>query len=360
MGLETVYRGKRVLVTGHTGFKGGWLSLWLHKMGAQVIGFSNPPSTDPSFYGSCNIGNITTDLIGDIRDVEDITTAIQGHRPDFIFHLAAQPIVRTSYENPVDTFSTNVMGTINVLEAIRNSEHKAVCVFITSDKCYENKEWEYAYRENDKLGGKDPYSASKAMAEMAVNAYRQSYFGLPTSHYAVATARAGNVIGGGDWSTDRIVPDCVRSLHQNEQIMLRNFRAIRPWQHVLDVLNGYLKLAAHMKIFMKEDSQKYAGAWNFGPDAENCISVMELAHNMRDCWDSNVIIDNIDNKIEDEKKEATYLKLDSSKSRSALRWKPKYDVEKSVEKTVEWYKAHYNGENMKSFSINQINEWQNL
>jgi CDP-glucose 4,6-dehydratase len=363
MGLAPTFRDKKVLITGHAGFKGGWLALWLHSMGAKVYGYGLNPPTDPSFYKAVGVYDfITPTGSGDVKDLDSIATVVWGYKPDFIFHLAAQPIVRVSYEQPIETFRSNVDGTINVLEAIRVSDHPIIGVFITSDKCYENREWQYAYRENDALGGHDPYSASKAMAELAIQAYRKSYFSDKTSKHLISSARAGNIIGGGDWLQDRIIPDCVRAIQQDKPMVIRNIRAIRPWQHVLDALGGYLFLASVMSIFSKsKERHEYTGAWNFGPNPENCQSVIHLVHFFREAWKGcGMKIEELDIPTTN-KHEAKYLRLDSTKARTVLGWKPKYDLFQTLDKTAAWYKSYYSGDvDMKQFSLEQIEEWQNI
>lgn len=352
--LKETYNGKTVLVTGHTGFKGGWLSLWLTQLGAKVIGYSFPPATYPSFYNTVKLHEvINRSIMGDIENISDLSSVIHAYNPEFIFHLAAQPIVKESYITPLETIKTNVIGTVNLLEAIRSTNHKTTCVCITSDKCYENKEWEYAYRENDTLGGHDPYSASKAAAEILISAYRNSFFNTSDSACTLLSARAGNVIGGGDWSADRIVPDCMRSLSNNETIHIRNPGAIRPWQFVLDVLYGYLLLGAKANTFPK----RYSGAWNFGPNPENNITVRELAETIRNYWGNGVIKNHELGSVENH--EANYLILDSTKASTLLGWRPKYNIDQAIEYTVDWYKNYYDRKiDMNNFSIYQIESFK--
>jgi CDP-glucose 4,6-dehydratase len=351
--FKETYNDKTVLVTGHTGFKGGWLSLWLKQLGANVIGYSIPPTTKPSFYNIVKLSDIINkDIVGDVEDISKLSSVIHAYKPDFIFHLAAQPIVKESYKTPLETIQTNVMGTVNLLEAIRSTNHRTTCVCITSDKCYENKEWVYAYRENDTLGGHDPYSASKAAAEMLLSAYRDSFFNHTDSKCALSSARAGNVIGGGDWSNDRIVPDCIRSLSQNDIIRVRSPNAIRPWQFVLDALSGYLLLASKMH----KNPRKYSGAWNFGPYPENNINVISLVNKIISKWGDGEIY--VSEPIS-EHHEATYLKLDSTKSITQLGWKPLYGIDEAIGRTVEWYKNYYDGKSdVTNFSAYQIEEYK--
>jgi CDP-glucose 4,6-dehydratase len=348
--LSNVYKNKTILITGHTGFKGGWLTLWLESMGAKVIGYSLDPPTEPSFFQETGLSSRIVDIRGDILDQPKISQIVRRYHPNFIFHLAAQPLVRASYKNPLETFNVNVMGTVNVLESIRLSEIPLVCVCITSDKCYENKEWDYAYRENDPMGGHDPYSGSKGAAELVVASYRKSFFESNGSKpsCALSTARAGNVIGGGDWAEDRIVPDCVRSLVDGKTIKIRNSKAMRPWQFVLDPLFGYLWLAYKMK----EKPSEYSGAWNFGPYYSNNVDVRTLTEKIIlewgvGKWESTTWNNNLH--------EADFLKLDIAKSVTRLGWKPIYGIDEAIRKTIEWYRTDYDGvEDMYKFSLGQI------
>jgi CDP-glucose 4,6-dehydratase len=358
VGLMTVnkklidsYQGKIVLITGHTGFKGCWLALWLESLGANVIGYSLDPPTDPSVYQVTKLSDRIIDIRGDILDFNNVFETIKKYRPEFIFHLAAQPLVRHSYINPLETFNVNVMGTVNILESIRLSQDPTTCVCITSDKCYENREWDYAYRENDPLGGHDPYSASKGAAEIVIASYRNSFFnpGKENPLVSLSSARAGNIIGGGDWAEDRIVPDCIRTLVKKKPIEIRNPHAIRPWQFVLDPLFGYLWLA----LKMKEDPEVYAEAWNFGPYHSNAVDVQTLTEKVLEEWGSGtwkgVLHD------ENAPHEARYLKLDIAKSMTRLGWKPVYDIDKVIQKTIEWYMKYYTGKtDMYDFSLKQV------
>jgi CDP-glucose 4,6-dehydratase len=352
--LSNAFYGKNVLITGHTGFKGGWLTLWLESLGAKIIGYSLDPPTDPSFFQETGLKYLITDVRGDILHQNKVFGVVDKFHPDFIFHLAAQPLVRTSYKNPRETFNTNVMGTVNILEAIRLSQYPTTCVCITSDKCYENREWIYAYRENDSLGGYDPYSASKGAAEIAIASYRNSFFNSEKRDpiCSVSSARAGNIIGGGDWAGDRLVPDCVRSLAKGDTIKIRNPKAIRPWQFVLDPLFGYLLLA----LKMKENPILYADAWNFGPIYSNNISVQKLAEMVIREWGfGNWEVASPD---ENTVHEASYLKLDIAKSMTKLEWKPVYTIDEAIQKTIAWYKEYYTGKKeMNKFSLDQIKEF---
>lgn len=335
MGL---YRGKKVLVTGHTGFKGSWLALWLKELGAEVLGYALEPPSDPNFFEAVGLERAITSIHGDVRDADQLISVFRKFKPEFVFHLAAQPLVRLSYKEPQLTYSTNIMGTVNVLEAVRKTESVRAAVIITSDKCYENKEWVYGYRENDPMGGYDPYSSSKGCAELIVAAYIKSFFN-PERHHdhrvAVASARAGNVIGGGDWGADRLIPDCVRALSQREEIVLRNPYAVRPWQHVIDPLSGYLRLAAQMYA----QGSQFSGAWNFGPKDEAVLTVGEVVELAIKLWGKGTCrIDTADHPHE-----AKLLKLDCSKAHTLLKWKPRYSIDQAVKETIEWYKLYYSG-----------------
>ena len=344
------YHNKTVLITGHTGFKGSWLALWLESVGAKVIGYSLDPPTDPSFFHETGLSNRIIDIRGDILDRDKIFDIIKKHRPDYIFHLAAQPLVRFSYKHPIDTFDVNVMGTANILEAIRLSHYPLTCVCITSDKCYANRACDYAYHEHDPLGGHDPYSASKAAAELVIASYRKSYFS--SGKYplvSLSSARAGNIIGGGDWAEDRIVPDCVRALVKEDPVKIRNPLAIRPWQFVLDPLFGYLWLA----LKMKEEPEKYAEAWNFGPDSSKTTDVQTLTEKIIREWGCGTW--KVLSQNENAPLEAGYLKLDSSKSMDRLGWKAAYAIDDAIQKTIGWYREYYTGNgDMYEFSLNQI------
>ena len=349
------WQGKKVFITGHTGFKGSWLCLWLHSLGAQVIGYALKPPTDPSLYELCSIDKLVESHIADIRDSEALSKALSAVHPDIVIHMAAQPLVRDSYKIPVETYSVNVMGTVNLFEAVRNSKSVKAVINVTTDKCYENKEWIWGYRENEPLGGYDPYSSSKACSELVTAAYRRSFFNssntsnLSTS-VAVASARAGNVIGGGDWATDRLIPDCVRAILKNEKIVIRNPQAIRPWQHVLEPLSGYLMLT--QKLF--EEGPRYAEAWNFGPDDSDAKPVEWLVGSLCKKWG-----DGASYMIDKGKHfhEAHYLKLDCSKARSELGWQPRWDLEKAIESIIEWTRAYKSGKNIQEVCLKQIEEY---
>lgn len=331
------YLGKRVLITGHTGFKGAWLSAWLQRLGAQVVGYALPPS-EPSLFDEARIQDGMTHVIGDVRDRTALEHLLETTRPEIVFHLAAQPLVRYSYREPVETFETNVMGTVNLLDAVRTVGGVRACVVVTSDKCYDNREIDYAYREDDAMGGYDPYSASKGCAELVVSAYRNSFFNperLEDHGLSLASVRAGNVIGGGDWAEDRILPDTMRALMASEPIQVRNPHAIRPWQHVLEPLSGYLWLGAEML----RDPAHYAQAWNFGPDPSCHVTVRDLVTKALQAWGGEPLSQVIGPQgVLAQPHEATYLKLDITKASSELQWNPILDIDGSLRLTVDWYR----------------------
>ena len=336
--FQSAYKGKKILITGHNGFKGSWLSLWLKELGADVIGYSLEPPTEPNLFGALSLNKKIIHIIGDVRDEKNLFSIFKKYKPEFVFHLAAQPLVRLSYTEPKLTYETNIMGTINVLEVVRKTNSVKVCIVITTDKCYENKEWIYGYREIDPMGGYDPYSSSKACAELVVSAYRNSFFNPKDygkmHNVALSSARAGNVIGGGDWGEDRLIPDCVKTLSQNKIINIRNPQATRPWQYVLEPLNGYLLLGSKMY----KDGAKYSSAWNFGPNDENIITVDELVKLVIKNWGSGIYkVDNYNYPHE-----ADLLKLDISKARTFLGWNPVYNIYETIERTINWYKNFYN------------------
>lgn len=330
-----IYTGKTVLVTGHTGFKGSWLSFWLREMGAKVIGYSLKAPTKPSHFEFLNLNILS--VIGDIRNLDRLNETFATYKPDIVFHLAAQALVRLSYENPIETYETNVIGTLKVFEACRKHTVKAI-VNITSDKAYENQEWLWGYRENDPMGGYDPYSSSKGCAELLTSSYRNSYFNpveYTQSHATLlASCRAGNVIGGGDWARDRLMTDIMLSVSQGEKVSIRNPNATRPWQHVLEPLSGYLSIGQKLL----EEKVEFGEAWNFGPSAEGSISVEEVVQNVKKYWDK---IDYEINRDPNQRHEANFLKLDCSKAHSRLQWKEVWDSKTTFEKTVTWYKAFY-------------------
>lgn len=349
------WKGKKVLITGHTGFKGSWLSLWLQNLGAKVVGISLDPPTCPSLYEQAELANGMISLREDIRNLDKIKSIFIGHQPEIVFHLAAQPLVRYSYHEPVETYATNVMGTLHILEAIRECKSVRAAVMITTDKCYDNKEWEWGYRENEPMGGHDPYSSSKGCAELLIASYRDSYF--PTQEYsthktAIATARAGNVIGGGDWAEDRLIPDIIRAFQKNEIVQIRNPNSIRPWQHVLEPLAGYIELAERLYI----DGAQWAEAWNFGPKEEDAKPVEWIVREMIQSWDEDTKWSVDDG---EHPHEANYLKLDCSKAHTKLKWQPRWDLSQALEKIVRWHKKVANGEGAKALCQNQITEYMN-
>lgn len=351
--FNDIYAGKTVLITGHTGFKGSWLSIWLKSMGASVIGYALPPATVPNMFEATEIGKHLINIEGDVRDTQHLEQVMANYEPDMVFHLAAQPIVRLSYEFPHLNYETNIMGTVNLLEAVRKTDSVRVCTVITSDKCYENKEWPYAYRENDPLGGYDPYSASKACAELVVGSYQKSFFNPDEYNQhktALSSVRAGNVIGGGDWGPDRIVPDCIRALAKNNQITVRNPNAIRPWQHVLEPLSGYLWLTA----LMWNQGSTYSSAWNFGPSNFDNLTVGQLVDKIVKYWGSGTW-QNASAQNGKQVHEANYLKLDCTKSQNLLGWSPVYRIDEAIETTLDWYRTYYaSNENIFDLTLAQI------
>ncbi|MGG1514061.1 CDP-glucose 4,6-dehydratase [Paenibacillus oryzisoli] len=344
------WENKKVFITGHTGFKGSWLCMILTKYGAHVYGYALEPPTEPSLYSLCKVETkIKRSFIGDIRDYNKLDEALTSVEPNIIIHMAAQPLVRDSYKNPVDTYSINVMGTVNLLEIARKLTQLKVIINVTTDKCYDNKEWEWGYRETEPLGGFDPYSSSKACSELVTSAYRESFFSGHTS-VAIATARAGNVIGGGDWAEDRLLPDCFRSLTNSVPIKIRNPHSIRPWQHVIEPLSGYLLLAQNLY----EDGREFIGAWNFGPNEVDTKPVSWIVQKLCDMWaeGSTYIVDNTS-----QPHEAKYLKLDISKAKSRLKWQPRWSLEIALEKILEWNKAYKNDKDMAEVCFQQIEDY---
>jgi CDP-glucose 4,6-dehydratase len=339
------WQGKRVLITGHTGFKGSWLSFWLNNLGAEVCGFSLAPNTSPNLFDGLNLASLVNSTIGDIRNLDLLKKTFEDFQPEIVFHLAAQPLVRRSYLEPIETYSTNVMGTINVLEAIRSVKSVKSVVIITTDKVYENFESAVGYTENDRLGGFDPYSNSKACAELAVSAYRNSFFAH--SETLIATARAGNVIGGGDWSEDRLLPDVFRSLIFGKELIIRNPNSVRPWQHVLEPLNGYMMLAE--RLFNGEKS--FAESWNFGPEEADSKSVGWILEEIKKLWDGEV---NWKIAEGNHPHETSFLKLDSTKAEERLGWKPKLGLEQSLKLTSDWFRSTKDKENLSEITEHQI------
>ena len=350
------WSAKCVLLTGHTGFKGSWLSLWLQSMGAHVVGYALAPPTNPSLFEVAEVGKGMTSIIGDIRDLAKLQAVFAEHKPDIVIHMAAQPLVRCSYQNPVETYSTNVMGTVHLLEAVRNTPGVKAVVNITTDKCYENREWVWGYRENDPMGGYDPYSNSKGCAELVSAAYRSSFFNV-NNHMqhgvALATVRAGNVIGGGDWAQDRLIPDILTGFEQGKRVNIRNPHAIRPWQHVLEPLRGYLMLAE----CLSELGPSFAEGWNFGPNDEDAKPVGWIVEQMAALWGQDVRwqIDKGEHPHE-----ANYLKLDISKARSRLNWHPALRLNDALKLIVDWSKQHQAGADMRKLTLTQIHAYQTL
>jgi CDP-glucose 4,6-dehydratase len=345
------WRGKKIFLTGHTGFKGAWLSLWLSSMGAKVVGYALAPNTSPNLFDVLDIGAlIEKSHIADVRDLACLQNTMSQARPDILIHMAAQPLVRYSYANPVETYATNVMGTVHVLESARAIDTVRSTVIVTTDKCYENKERDWGYRENEPMGGYDPYSNSKGCAELVTSAYRQSYFSSPNSINKIASARAGNVIGGGDWSQDRLIPDAIRAFETSKPLMIRNPMAIRPWQHVLEPLSGYLILA--QALF--EQGSSFASPWNFGPNDRDNRSVQEVVELMISGWGESARWEKEGSK---QPHEANLLKLDCSKARTQLGWDPKWNLVTATQKVVQWQRAFLAKESMREFSLSQINNY---
>lgn len=343
------WKGKRVFLTGHTGFKGSWLSLWLQMMGADVKGFSLNPITTPNLFTIAKVKENMESEIGDIRDLNKISESMVNFNPDILIHMAAQPLVRLSYQQPVETYSTNVMGTVNVLEAARKCTNLKSIVSVTTDKCYENKEWEWGYRESEPMGGSDPYSSSKGCAELVTSAYKRSFFNsIDTA--SIASARAGNVIGGGDWSEDRLIPDILRAFENKEPVLIRNPYSTRPWQHVLEPLSGYLILAQHLYLFGDE----FAEGWNFGPKDEDCKSVNWILDKLVTSWGDGVSW-RLDQNINPN--EAKFLKLDCSKALNRLKWKPKWNLEYSLSLIIDWHKSYLANKDMQQECIKEINNY---
>lgn len=351
--FNTFYQGKRVLVTGHTGFKGSWLSIWLHELGAEVIGVAQEPFSERDNYVLSGIGEkMKADIRADIRDGERMKEIFREYQPEIVFQLAAQPLVRLSYEIPVETYQTNVMGTINILEAIRATESVKVGIMITTDKCYENKEQIWGYRENEPMGGYDPYSSSKGAAEIAIASWRRSFFN-PEQYEkhgkSIASVRAGNVIGGGDWALDRIIPDCIRALEAGKPIEIRSPKAIRPWQHVLEPLSGYMLLATKMW----NEPTRYCEGWNFGPKSESISTVWEVATKVVENYGHGELCDLSDPGA---LHEAKLLMLDINKAQFLLGWEPRMDMNRTVALTTDWYQK-YRNEDVYKICVEQINQY---
>jgi CDP-glucose 4,6-dehydratase len=349
---RTFWKNKKVFITGHTGFKGSWLCLWLHQLGAKTSGYALDPPTDPSLFELAGIDRFVRSTIADVRDGAALSKAMSAADPEIVIHMAAQPLVRDSYKIPVETYSINVMGTVNLFEAVRKCGSVKTVVNVTTDKCYENKEWVWGYREQEPLGGYDPYSNSKACSELVTAAYRSSYFN-PSEHgihgVGIASARAGNVIGGGDWASDRLIPDCARSLLNNEVIRIRSPHAIRPWQHVLEPLSGYLLLA--QELF--RDGAGFSEAWNFGPEERDARPVEWIVRTLCSRWGNGAY------EVDKGKHphEAHYLKLDCSKAKARLGWKPRWALERSLDSIIEWTRAYRDKRPVLDVCMKQIDEY---
>jgi CDP-glucose 4,6-dehydratase len=344
------WRGKRVLVTGHTGFKGSWLTLWLRELGAQVGGYALAPATDPSLFELARVGEGIESRIADVRDLPALREFIGRFRPEIIFHLAAQSAVRLSYDQPVDTYATNVMGTVNLLESLRQCDCVRAAIVVTSDKCYENREWIWGYRENEPMGGRDPYSSSKGCAELVTAAYRSSFFGGGAPRTAIASARAGNVIGGGDWTCDRLIPDIMRGIASKQPIPIRYPGAIRPWQHVLEPLRGYMMLAEKLT----DAGAAFAEGWNFGPRESDCRPVRWIIEAFSREWGPGVRWE-IDETARPH--EANYLKLDSSKAAARLQWRPLWELPTTLSAIVRWHREHLAGGDVRETTLAQIRDY---
>ena len=345
--------GRRVFLTGHTGFKGSWLSLWLQSLGADVTGFALAPTSEASLFESARVRSGMRSIIGDVRDLSALMQAMRNAKPEVVIHMAAQALVRESYISPLLTYAVNVMGTANVLETVRTVSSVRAVVSVTTDKCYENREWHWSYREDEHLGGHDPYSSSKACAELVTAAYRRSFFAGSKGHpdVAVATARAGNVIGGGDWAKDRLIPDVLAALSQQRAVHIRYPDSIRPWQFVLEPLSGYLTLAERLASCAGDE---FAQAWNFGPNVEDVKPVSWIVEHLLNRWPSK---DGWIQSIGKQPHEATYLKLDCSKARVLLGWAPKYSLVTGIDTIVDWQRAYLNGEDMRAKTLNQIADY---
>jgi CDP-glucose 4,6-dehydratase len=348
---NSFWKDKKVFITGHTGFKGSWLCLWLHLLGAKISGYALQPPTEPSLYEICRIDELATSDLADVRDGKRLAKDLQVAAPEIVIHMAAQSLVNRSFDQPVETYETNVMGTVNLLEALRQVPSVKAVIVVTSDKCYQNNEWLWGYRENEALGGYDPYSSSKACAELVTAAYRSSFFSDQDAEgIAIATARAGNVIGGGDWTPGRLVPDCIRSMLKKDPLILRHPGAIRPWQHVLEPLNGYLMLAESL---YKEGS-RYAGAWNFGPDDGDAKTVGWIVNYL---YGDSSLPKIIESEQDAQFHEATFLRLDSTKARTELRWQPRWGLEQALDKVLEWLIVYRDGLDVRETCFRQINEY---
>ena len=349
------WQSKRVFLTGHSGFKGSWLSLWLQSLGAEVTGYALNPPTNPSLFEVAKVAEEMHSIIGDIRDLDSLQKAMQDARPEIVIHLAAQSLVRYSFANPTETYATNVMGSLHLLESVRNTNSVKAVVNVTSDKCYENREWVWGYREDEAMGGYDPYSSSKGCAELLTASYRSSFFN-PEKYkehgVGIGSARAGNVIGGGDWAVDRLIPDFIRAIVSGETVVIRSPNAIRPWQHVLEALSGYLLLAE--KLYSEGD--QYAEAWNFGPNDGNAKSVGWIIDQLVNNWGEGAKF-RVDQSAID-LHEAHFLKLDCSKARTSLGWQDQWSATQAIQKICSWHKAHLDGQDMKAYTLSEIEQYQ--
>ncbi len=360
MSLEYLFNGifknKTVFVTGHTGFIGSWLVLWLQSLGAKVIGYSLEPPTKPSLFETLSLENEITHIIGDIQDKQNLSDNIEKHKPEIVIHLAAQSLVRASYEDPSETFQTNILGAVNILDSIRKLDYVKACVIMTSDKCYQNLNSNHFHKETDPLGGNDPYSASKGAAEIITNSFRNSFFNTEKNHdknTGIASVRAGNVIGGGDWARDRIIPDCITALTTEKKIRVRNSSSIRPWQFVLEPISGILWLSS--KLYT--NPKTYSTAWNFGPNQTNKITVEKIVQNIIKIWNRGDWVD-VSKESKDQSIESVSLLLDSTKALNSLEWKTIYSLETAINETISWYKSYYNNHvSMRELSINQIEQY---
>jgi CDP-glucose 4,6-dehydratase len=342
---------KKVFLTGHTGFKGSWISLWLQSMGAIVKGYSLAPNTTPNIFTEADVSKDMESEIGDIRDIDKISNSMSVFDPDVLIHMAAQPLVRLSYKEPVETYTTNVIGTVNVYEAARKCKNLKAIVSVTTDKCYENNEWDWGYRENEPMGGHDPYSSSKGCAELVTSAYRRSFFNTKDSA-SLASARAGNVIGGGDWADDRLIPDILKAFEKSEPVIIRNPLSTRPWQNVLEPLSGYLVLA--QELYLNGDT--FAEGWNFGPKDEDCKPVSWILDKMVTKWGNGAswALD-----IDNNPHEAGFLKLDCSKAANRLKWQPKWSLEETLNKIINWHQLYLNNGDVKKECLKEIKEYAN-
>lgn len=350
------WKGRKVFITGHTGFKGGWLSLWLQRLSADVVGYALPAPTQPSLYEVAGVGSGMVSIIGDVRDFPRLRDCLEKHRPEIIFHMAAQSVVRQSYQDPVETYSTNVMGTVNLLEAVRHLPGRVAVINVTTDKSYENKEWIWGYRETDRLGGHDPYSNSKACSELATQSFRDSFFSAKADRdngKSIATARAGNVIGGGDWTRDQLIPDVVNAFHEGRPVVLRNPQSVRPWQFVLDCLGGYMMLAKMLFL----EGEQYAGPWNFGPRLQDTLPVQAIVEQMIDKWPGKA------SWVRDagsHPHEAGCLRLDTSKATLRLGWTPRLALAESLDWITDWYGRYFQGADPKALCLEQIERFEKM